>query len=85
MPIKECRDCPFRGGDDYGCLPSAYEIRKWHFETGKSWACHSEPHLPCAGHILDCVENGRTIDMSKPLITESTTLKEIYNDRSRNI
>lgn len=86
--IKKCNGCPFNDMiteeaskiQDYGCLPSQFDIKKWQKETGKNWACHSKPAQICAGLLNHCQENKLTVDFSKPLITESTEIKEIYKN-----
>lgn len=59
---------------DLGCLPSLYEAKKWHDETGKVWVCHDNPKRPCEG----LVKLGGIDPTGKPLITEGMTLEEIY-------
>ena len=60
--IKGCVDkcesaCPFAYTEmsdiaqNYGCLPSAYEIINMMVYYGKTWACHMEPSIPCVGAI----------------------------------
>lgn len=85
MKIICCRDCPIAQeteagmiAADLGCLPSNEEVRKWFTDTGKLWACHSTPTKPCAGLLRDLIKKGATIDFSKELITEKSTLEEIY-------
>jgi hypothetical protein len=49
--------CPFawtlasEEAQNYGCLPSQYDIVQMRVEHGKTWACHDEPTTPCIGAI----------------------------------
>jgi hypothetical protein len=49
--------CPFTFTDiseqvqNYGCLPSPYEIMQMRINFNKTWACHAEPAVPCIGAI----------------------------------
>ena len=54
MPI--CSACPFAFTDrseevqNYGCLPSPFEILKIKSESGHNWSCHDNPNKLCAGY-----------------------------------
>lgn len=72
-------DCPFsftEGSErvqNYGCLPTPYEIITMRQKYGKTWACHSNPDKPCLGAIEYQKNEGleyRLID--KDLLTESS-------------
>ena len=83
----QCTSCPVHPwteagvlADSYGCLPSVYDMSKWQRETGKVWACHSNPKKPCSGFVGFMKENNVKYDLSKRLITESCTIEEIYKD-----
>lgn len=53
----KCEGCPFNEGmteeaeriQNYGCLPSAYDILKARKDKNKIWLCHSNEALICAG------------------------------------
>lgn len=81
----QCRCCPVEPyteegvmADSYGCLPSTGDMLKWQQETGKVWACHNNPNKPCAGFTGVLDKNGIEWNLDKGLITESHTLKDIY-------
>jgi hypothetical protein len=53
---KSCPGCPFdfcsedsERAQNYGCLPSPYEILTDMKKTGKNWACHDNPKKICRG------------------------------------
>ena len=56
MNGKMCKSCPFNyeseashQAQNYGCLPSGYQILKIKDETGHNWACHSNNNRICNG------------------------------------
>lgn len=84
---SKCKSCPIHPeteegvlADSYGCLPSYAEALKWKRDTGKIWACHSNPKKPCGGFLRAMGENGEAYDLSNDLITEDSTLEEIYEN-----
>ena len=87
--MKSCKGCPINittehgaQADSYGCLPSYSDIIKWYRETGKLWACHEKPTKVCTGFLIRAKANKESIKVNKnlPLITEQTTLAEIYDE-----
>lgn len=52
-----CGGCPFNDGitteaslaQNYGCLPTGYDIIKMKRESGHNWACHDDESKVCAG------------------------------------
>jgi hypothetical protein len=65
-----------------GCLPCLNDVKKWYEETGKIWACHENPTLPCTGFLKQMKRLGIKVSVNKDtkLITERTTLEEIYQE-----
>lgn len=57
MAAKPCNSCPLAWTDEservqnYGCLPSGYDIIRMKEETGNNWACHSNCNRVCQGLI----------------------------------
>lgn len=89
--IKHCRDCPVECVTEeaekivnYGCLTDLGQSKKWFEDTGRMWACHKTPTQPCAGLLNYLIKKGATIDFRKPLITEETTIDDIYPNGRTN-
>lgn len=70
--------CPFSFTDEseviqnYGCLPTPFEIVAMRQKHGKTWACHANPTKPCLGALRHMRKEGmqyRVID--KRLVTEN--------------
>lgn len=68
---------------NYGCLPSPYEIVVMRRDHGKTWACHENISAPCAGAIRRLKEIGVDHRVIDPILvterddwTEFTTPKE---------
>lgn len=85
--MSKCNDCPIIPEsehafqiDSYGCLPSAADALKWYNDTGKAWACHARPTKVCGGLVRLLKANNIPYIPKLPLITEQTTLEEIYED-----
>jgi len=71
--------CPFAFNEysettqNYGCLPTPYEIVTMRVTHDKTWACHDNPEIPCLGAINYLKEKGlphKVVD--KELLTESS-------------
>lgn len=64
--VTECSQtsCPFAQTEEseiiqnYGCLPTPYQILEMKVYHGKTWACHSDPTKPCKGAINYFAEKG---------------------------
>lgn len=84
--MKKCNGCPILPRSEeaeqilnYGCLTDWPEAKKWYLETGKTWACHSNPTKPCVGLLIRLKKENIPIKVNE-LITESMTLEDIYRD-----
>lgn len=68
--------CPFAFTDkseqaqNYGCLPTPYEIINMRVNHNKTWACHAHPDVPCVGAMLYLKEEGLSHSPIYPLVTE---------------
>lgn len=67
MCSKNCNTegcCPFAFNEEsekaqnYGCLPSAWDIIHMRKVHGKTWACHEDTTKPCKGALLYMKEKG---------------------------
>lgn len=82
MCTKECSTtggCPFSYTDEsekiqnYGCLPTPYQILEMKWRHGKTWACHDDPTKPCLGAANFFKEKGLIAKTSDPdLLTENS-------------
>lgn len=84
----KCKSCPMEitseegaMADAYGCLPTLSEVFKWYEDTGKVWACHNNPTKACQGFINVAKTKGIEVKGTE-LITEETTLEQIYEQKS---
>jgi hypothetical protein len=65
MCDSDCKNtsCPFAFTEEseiiqnYGCLPTPYEIKNMRVNHGKTWACHSDRNKPCSGAMKWLKEN----------------------------
>ncbi|GAA4878959.1 hypothetical protein GCM10023310_68820 [Paenibacillus vulneris] len=74
-----CNHCPFAFTDaseefqNYGCLPSPWDIIQMKRKSGHNWACHENENKLCQGlkdHVQyhqenNCVDRMRDIDLSR--------------------
>lgn len=81
MCSKNCHthDCPFAFTNEseqiqnYGCLPTPYDILVMRLVYGKTWACHSDPRKPCLGALLYLKERELEFKVIDPvLLTEKS-------------
>lgn len=95
MCDKDCSttSCPFAYTDlseqiqNYGCLPTPFEIITMRVIQGKTWACHSNPEKPCVGGLKAVREKGfDNAVIDKRLITEKNVTKELvsYTEQDAN-
>jgi hypothetical protein len=95
MCDKNCSttSCPFayteesEQAQNYGCLPTPFQIMAMRIVHGKTWACHSDNSKPCIGGLKNVRNHGfdnSVIDQI--LITEETVTSELisYTDEQAN-
>lgn len=64
-----CVTCPFSYNDDadqaqnYGCLPTRYDIIEMKEKSGHNWACHSDETVLCGGFARHLVEERLDLDV----------------------
>lgn len=83
----KCKSCPMYPeteegmiADSYGCLPSVSDALKWKEDTGKVWSCHENTKRTCGGIVRIMDKRGISIPEQAILITENTSIKEIYDN-----
>lgn len=70
--------CPFAYSEkseqvqNYGCLPTSFDIVVMKVKYNKTWACHSNPDKPCLGSLLFLKDHGFKYKPESELITEDS-------------
>jgi hypothetical protein len=65
-----CITCPFAFTDEseevqnYGCLPSAYDIIQMKKKSGHNWSCHGNESVMCGGFAQYVREYHPELDLS---------------------
>lgn len=81
--------CPFSFTDEseqiqnYGCLPTPYDILTMRVDYGKTWACHSNPQKPCLGALKFLKDKGlpfKVVDAE--LLTEESNWHHFIERKS---
>jgi hypothetical protein len=84
---KQCSTlgaCPFSFTEEseivqnYGCLPTPYQIIHMRTEHGKTWACHSNPTKPCLGALKYMQEEGIECHVIDPELQTEKTRWDLY-------
>lgn len=79
MCDKKCNidgGCPFAQSEEsetiqnYGCLPTSFEILAMRIYKGKTWACHSDVNKPCKGGLDALKRYGYDNTIVRPLVKE---------------
>lgn len=80
--------CPFSFTEmseyvqNFGCLPTPFEIRNMRVVHGKTWACHENPAKPCAGAIQWLKAEGLPYEViDTQLLTENSDWHMFIHDK----
>lgn len=75
----EDSSCPFAFSElseqaqNYGCLPTPFDIIQMRQKHGRTWACHADPTKPCIGAIQYMKEEGMEYKViNTELLTEGS-------------
>jgi hypothetical protein len=66
-----CVTCPFSSNDkaeqvqNWGCLPTPYDIIKMKEKSGHNWSCHSDATVLCGGFARYVTENRPDLDIKQ--------------------
>ncbi|MFP7486270.1 hypothetical protein SFC65_19090 [Priestia filamentosa] len=66
-----CVTCPFSFSEEaeivqnYGCLPSAYDIMQMKEKSGHNWACHGNETVLCQGFADHIKQYRSDLDINK--------------------
>lgn len=89
MPTTSCKECarsscPFAHTtqsdevQNFGCLPTPYEIIDMRVNHGKTWACHSNPKKPCLGGLRHLRDHGLPYRVLDPNLVSEQDPWELY-------
>lgn len=66
-----CVSCPFSYNDEadqaqnYGCLPTRWDIIKMKEKSGHNWACHYDETVLCGGFARHVIEERADLDIKE--------------------
>jgi hypothetical protein len=87
MCSGECITCPFSFSDkadeaqNYGCLPSPFDLVNMRVHHGKTWACHYDYNKPCVGTIQFLKDNDLPYKQINPTLETEITDWHLYTKR----
>jgi hypothetical protein len=70
--------CPFsfteesERAQNYGCLPTPFDIVEMRVHIGKTWACHSDYTKPCKGALNHMREENIDCKIIDPVLINDT-------------
>lgn len=75
-----CEACPFamtehsEQAQNYGCLPSPYQIFQLMRKHNSNWSCHEKDGKLCSGYVAVCRDNNVEFK-GKPMFYSETWLR----------